>query len=251
MYHSKKIRADELLFLQGKVESRSRAKILIIAGKVRSGPDSVVQKPSQMLSQDTNLIVESPPRFVSRGGEKLDGALKYFSINLSGKTVLDVGASTGGFTDCALQNGADSVTCVDVGRGQLHFKLLSDPRVANFEKINARELDLVDLPFSEYDFVVGDLSFISLKKVLPVVWHRVKRGGALIMLIKPQFEATREEVSRGRGIIRDIAIQQRVVGEIVEFCNKNLNAFELQGICESPILGGDGNKEFLFYARRI
>lgn len=247
----KKIRADELLFVQGKAESRSQAKVLIMAGKVRSGKDSVVQKPAQMLSVDTDLWVENPPRFVSRGGEKLAGAIDKFSIDVSGAYALDVGASTGGFTDCLLQNGAEAVTCVDVGHGQLHFKLRSDSRVSNFEKVNARALDSVELPREAYDYVVGDLSFISLTKILIPSWNRVCEGGALIMLIKPQFEATREEVSRGNGIIRDEAIHERVVKDVLQFCKENLRGFSLVGLCDSPILGGDGNKEFLFYARKI
>lgn len=247
----KKIRADELLFLQGKVESRSKAKVLIMAGKVRSGKDSVVQKPSQMLPENAELSVENPPRFVSRGGEKLAAAIERFSIDVSESYALDVGASTGGFTDCLLQNGAVAVTCVDVGHGQLHFKLQNDSRVSSFEKVNARALDSVELPRKTYDFVVGDLSFISLTKILIPSWNRVCEGGALIMLIKPQFEATREEVSRGGGIIRDESVHSRVVREILQFCEENLEGFRLVGLCESPILGGDGNKEFLFYARKF
>ena len=247
----KKVRADELLFVQGKAESRSQAKILIMAGKVRSGKDSVIQKPAQLIPEDTELWVENPPRFVSRGGEKLAGAIEKFSIDVAGSYALDVGASTGGFTDCLLQNGAEAVTCIDVGHGQLHFKLRSDSRVSNFEKVNARALDSVELPRESYDFVVGDLSFISLTKILIPSWNRVSEGGALIMLIKPQFEATREEVSRGNGIIRDEKIHRRVVEEVLQFCKEHLSGFKLIGLCDSPILGGDGNKEFLFYARKL
>lgn len=247
----KKVRADELLFSLGKAESRSQAKVLIMAGKVRSGKDSVIQKPAQLLPEDTVLWVESPPRFVSRGGEKLAGAIERFSIDVSGAYALDVGASTGGFTDCLLQNGAAAVTCVDVGHGQLHFKLRSDSRVSNFEKVNARALDSIELPRETYDFVVGDLSFISLTKILIPSWNRVCEGGALIMLIKPQFEATREEVARGGGIIRDESVHSRVVREILQFCETKLEGFSLVGLCNSPILGGDGNKEFLFYARKV
>lgn len=247
----KKVRADELLFRQGKAESRSQAKILIMAGKVRSGPDSLISKPAQMLNEDTDLFVETPPRFVSRGGEKLAGAIEHFNIPVAGLTGLDVGASTGGFTDCLLQNGAESVTCVDVGHGQLHLKLRQDARVSNFEKVNARQLDSVDLPHDAYDLVVGDLSFISLKLILVPAWNRVKEQGALVMLIKPQFEATREEVSKFSGIIKDEKIHERVVNEILTFAKESLPGFSLVGLCESPIKGGDGNKEFLFYARKI
>lgn len=247
----KKIRADELLFLQGKAESRSQAKILIMAGKVRSGPDSLVSKPAQLLFDDVELFVESPPRFVSRGGEKLAYVISHFNVPVEGLRALDIGASTGGFTDCLLQNGAESVTSVDVGHGQLHLKLRNDSRVVNFEKVNARYLDSISLPWNFYDLVVGDLSFISLKMILIPAWNRVKRGGALIMLIKPQFEATKEEVSKTAGVIKDPAIQERVVKDILSFTEKFLLGFSLIGICDSPIKGGDGNKEFLFYARKI
>lgn len=246
----KKIRADELLFRSGKAESRSQAKILIMAGKVRSGPDSLIAKPAQMLPETTELFVEAPPRFVSRGGEKLAGALERFGVPVSGLNALDIGASTGGFTDCLLQNGAASVVCVDVGHGQLHAKLRNDPRVVSFEKVNARRLDETTLPRERYDLVVGDLSFISLKKVLIPAWNRTKEGGALIMLIKPQFEASREEVSKTGGVIRDPAVHERVVAEILAFAEENLAGFSLVGVCESPVLGGDGNKEFLFCARK-
>ncbi len=246
----KKIRADELLFRSGKAESRSQAKILIMAGKVRSGPDSLIAKPAQMLPETTELFVEAPPRFVSRGGEKLAGALERFGVPVSGLNALDIGASTGGFTDCLLQNGAASVVCVDVGHGQLHAKLRNDPRVVSFEKVNARRLDETTLPRERYDLVVGDLSFISLKKVLIPAWNRAEEGGALIMLIKPQFEASREEVSKTGGVIRDPAVHERVVAEILAFAEENLAGFSLVGVCESPVLGGDGNKEFLFCARK-
>ncbi|MBP1574345.1 MAG: TlyA family RNA methyltransferase [Oscillospiraceae bacterium] len=251
MASQKKIRADELLFLQGKAESRSQAKILIMAGKVRSGPDSLISKPAQMLPENVELFVESPPRFVSRGGEKLAGAIEEFKIPVTGKHALDIGASTGGFTDCLLQNGAESVTCVDVGHGQLHAKLRNDSRVTNLEKVNARQLDNVELPRATYDLVVGDLSFISLKMILVPAWNRVEEGGSLVMLIKPQFEATREEVSKTSGIIKDPSIHDRVVREILEFAKNTLPGFSLLGLCDSPIRGGDGNKEFLFYAGKF
>lgn len=246
----KKIRADELLFRQGRAESRSQAKILIMAGKVRSGPDALVAKPAQLLPETAELSVDLPPRFVSRGGEKLAGALARFSVPVAGLDALDIGASTGGFTDCLLQNGAVHVTSTDVGHGQLHLKLQRDARVVNLEKVNARALDSVELPRERYDIVVGDLSFISLKKILEPAWNRVKPGGALIMLIKPQFEATREEAARFAGIIKDAAIHERVCSEILAFARERLAGFALQGLCDSPIRGGDGNKEFLFYARK-
>ena len=197
-----RIRADELLLKLNLAPSRSMAQALILAGKVRSGPDSVVQKASQSFPEDALLTVDQPPRFVSRGGEKVDAALTHFQVEVTGLHGLDVGASTGGFTDCLLQRGVVSMTCVDVGTAQLHQKLRTDPRVTNFEKFNARDLPTAKLPHAVYGIVVMDLSFISLGLVLPVAWARVAPGGHLVALIKPQFEATRAEADKGRGIIR-------------------------------------------------
>src|SRR3954470_14397207 len=169
-----KMRLDELLLARGLAESRSQAKALIMAGRVLRGTERL-DKPGKEFLEDTPLQVEQPPRFVSRGGEKLSGFLQAFptEIVLAGAHVLDLGASTGGFTDCVLQAGAASVICVDVGRAQLHAKLRADPRVTNFEKINARHLRPSDLPRSSFDAVVMDLSFISLKAVLPAAWQFV------------------------------------------------------------------------------
>lgn len=246
----KKVRADELLVRQGKVPSRALAKALIMAGKVRSGPDSVVTKPAQPISEETDLLVEQPPRFVSRGGEKLEGALGHFGLGVAGAHALDVGASTGGFTDCLLQHGAVDVVCVDVGHGQLHGKLRADARVTNLEKVNARGLAELDLPREIFDVVVMDLAFISLTKVLVPVWARVKAGGFLVALIKPQFEAEKAEVDKGSGIIRDPAVHQRVVETIRRFVAEELPGAEEIGVMPSPIEGGDGNKEFLIAMRR-
>jgi 23S rRNA (cytidine1920-2'-O)/16S rRNA (cytidine1409-2'-O)-methyltransferase len=164
--------------------------------------------------------------------------------------VLDVGASTGGFTDCALQAGAASVVCVDVGRAQLHARLREDPRVTNLEQVNARHLQAADLPRPEFDAVVMDLSFISLRMVLPAVWPLVRTGGWLIALVKPQFEAGKTEVDQGRGIIRDPAIHQRVVDEIRTFAIGNLPGAAFVGTVDSPLAGTDGNREFLLALRR-
>ncbi len=239
-----RIRADELLVRLGLAPSRAAAQALILAGKVRSGPDSVIQKSSQSLPDDALLTVERPPRFVSRGGEKLEGALDHFGISVEGLHGLDVGASTGGFTDCLLQRGAASVTCVDVGTGQLHAKLRSDARVTSFEKSNARDLPAAKLPHERYGVVVMDLSFISLTHVLPAAWSRTAPGGRLIALIKPQFEATKAEADKGRGVIRDPAIHARVVGALSE-AGRSLPGATLLGVIPSPIEGGEGNKEFL------
>jgi 23S rRNA (cytidine1920-2'-O)/16S rRNA (cytidine1409-2'-O)-methyltransferase len=234
-----------LLVARGLVASRTLAQALILAGQVRTGPDAVVAKPSQMLLPDAFLQIAQPPRFVGRGGEKLDAFIEKFAIDARGMHALDIGASTGGFTDCLLQRGAAHVTCVDVGHGQLHAKLRSDQRVTNLEKINARELEKISLPRDNYDLVVIDVSFISLTKILPPAWARVREGGKLIALVKPQFEASKAEASAGRGIIRDAAIQQRVVETIKNFAAANLPGTKLFGEMESPITGGDGNREFL------
>lgn len=246
---SEKKRLDELLVDRGLAESRSQAKALIMSGRVLRGTERL-DKPGKEFPDDVELIIEQPPRFVSRGGEKLAGFLEKFPLSLQGARVLDVGASTGGFTDCALQAGATSVVCVDVGRAQLHAKLRSDPRVTNLEKMNARHLKPGDLPQSDFDVVVMDLSFISLKSVLPSVWPFVKSGGALIALIKPQFEAGKAEVDKGRGVIRDADVQDAVLADITSFARAELPGAEIIGSIDSPITGTDGNREFLLGLRK-
>jgi len=186
---------------------------------------------------------------VSRGGEKLAAALTPFSIDLAGAHLLDIGASTGGFTDCALQAGAASATCVDVGRAQLHAKLRGDPRVTNLEQINARELRAADLPRTEYDAIVIDVSFISLRSILPAAWPLLRRGGVLVALVKPQFEAGKAEADRGQGVIRDPAVHARVVAGIAEFA-AGLAGAAVLGTIGSPITGAEGNKEFLLAVRK-
>ena len=240
----KKIRLDELLIAQGLADTRSRAKALILAGKVKLGTDRL-DKPGRSLPTDAPIEVESPPRFVSRGGEKLEGFLDQFKIDVTGLRHLDVGASTGGFTDCCLQRGTISATCVDVGRAQMHNQLIQDQRVTNIEKTNARYLKIGDLPFDNYPLIVMDLSFISLTKVLPAVWQFLAPEGRLIALVKPQFEAKKREVDAGRGIIRDQAIQQRILASIQSFALEQLAGAALIGTMDSPIKGTDGNREFL------
>ncbi|TVP80691.1 MAG: TlyA family RNA methyltransferase [Puniceicoccaceae bacterium] len=239
-----KCRLDELLVAQGLADSRSQAKALILAGKVLLGTERL-DKPGRSLPENSPLTVETPPRFVSRGGEKLEGFLDRFEIPVEGLHLLDVGASTGGFTDCALQRGALSATCVDVGRAQMHNKLIQDPRVTNLEKTNARHLQPGDLPRDAYPRIVMDLSFISLTKVLPAVWPFLEPGGCLIALVKPQFEADKHEVDAGRGIIRDEAIHTRVLNDIQDFALRELAGAQLIGSMDSPIKGTDGNREFL------
>jgi 23S rRNA (cytidine1920-2'-O)/16S rRNA (cytidine1409-2'-O)-methyltransferase len=215
-----------------------------MSGRVRHGTDRL-DKPGKEYAADFELTIDQPPRFVSRGGEKLAAFLEKFPVSLTGAHVLDVGASTGGFTDCALQAGAASVTCVDVGHGQLHEKIRRDPRVANLEKLNARHLQPGELPRASYDAVVMDLSFISLKSVLPAVWPFLRPGGTLIALVKPQFEAGKAEVDRGQGIIRDDTVRQRVLAEVRGFALDDLAGAELLGEMECPVAGTDGNREFL------
>ena len=250
MAKSPKQRLDELLVAKGYADSRSQAKALILAGKVKLGTERL-DKPGRSFPQDSELTVEAPPRFVSRGGEKLEGFLDRFNISVQGLPILDVGASTGGFTDCCLQRGAISATCVDVGRAQMHNKLIQDDRVTNLEKTNARHLQPGDLPQPTYPRVVMDLSFISLTKVLPAVWQFIEPGGCLIALVKPQFEAEKNEVDAGRGIIRDEAIHERVLATIQNFALRELHGAELIGTMDSPIKGTDGNREFLLGLRRV
>jgi 23S rRNA (cytidine1920-2'-O)/16S rRNA (cytidine1409-2'-O)-methyltransferase len=242
-------RLDELLVARGLCESRSQAKGLIMSGRVRHGTERL-DKPGKEFPADFEITIDQPPRFVSRGGEKLAAYLEQFPLDLHGAHVLDVGASTGGFTDCALQAGAASATCVDVGTGQLHDKIRRDPRVSSLEKTNARHLAPGSLPRASYDVVVMDLSFISLKSVLPAVWPFLRPGGVLVALVKPQFEAGKAEVDRGQGVIRDDAVRARVMTEVREFALRELPGASVHGERECPIHGAEGNREFLLGLRK-
>ncbi|MDB6115504.1 MAG: tlyA [Lacunisphaera sp.] len=245
-----KQRLDELLVTRGLSPTRAQAKALIMSGRVRHGTERL-DKPGKEYPADFELTIDQPPRFVSRGGEKLAAYLERFPLDLAGAHLLDIGASTGGFTDCALQAGAASATCVDVGFGQLHEKIKRDPRVTNLEKTNARHLQPGELPRATYDAVVMDVSFISLKNVLPAVWPFLRPGGALVALVKPQFEAGKTEVDKGEGIIRDDAVRARVLSEVREFALRELPGAELIGEMECPVHGADGNREFLLGLRRV
>jgi 23S rRNA (cytidine1920-2'-O)/16S rRNA (cytidine1409-2'-O)-methyltransferase len=208
---------------------------------------AIAEKSSRMVDPGDALVVTGePPRFVSRGGEKLDGALSAFAIDVTGAEVIDVGASTGGFTDCLLQRGARHVVALDVGHGQLHPRIRSDDRVTVIERFNVRSLTVADLPFVP-SLAVTDVSFISLTKVIPVLASVVSPGGRLVLLVKPQFEAGRAEVSRGHGVITDPEIHARVRAEI-DACLVMAGCV-VCGWCDSPIEGGDGNREFLVHAR--
>jgi 23S rRNA (cytidine1920-2'-O)/16S rRNA (cytidine1409-2'-O)-methyltransferase len=242
-------RLDQALVARGLAESRTQAQALILAGRVAVNGQRA-DKPGHTIAADASVVVEAPPRFVGRGGEKLLAAIEHFKISFTGCSVLDVGASTGGFTDCALQHGASEVTCIDVGRAQLHDRLRRDPRVTNLEQLNARLLKPGMLPRSSYDRVVIDVSFISLRSVLPPVWSYLAPAGILIALVKPQFEAGREEATRGRGVIRDDAVRERALAEVRAFARVELTGAEDLGAIESPIAGADGNREFLLVLRK-
>jgi 23S rRNA (cytidine1920-2'-O)/16S rRNA (cytidine1409-2'-O)-methyltransferase len=244
-----KRRLDEILVARGLADSRTRAKALIMSGRVFSGTERL-EKPGREFAEDCELSLLKPPRFVSRGGDKLAAAVEKFAIDLAGAHVLDVGASTGGFTDCALQSGAASVVCVDVGRAQLHARLRADPRVVNLEKVNARRLAPSDLPRTQFDAVVMDLSFISLKAVLPAVWPFLRPAGVLVALVKPQFEAGKAQADRGRGVIRDASVREATLEAVRDFALARLPGAELVGAMDSPIEGADGNREFLLCLRR-
>ncbi|MBE2181395.1 MAG: TlyA family RNA methyltransferase [Chthoniobacterales bacterium] len=233
-------RLDVLLVRRGLCPSREKAQRLIMAGEVFSGGTRLV-KASQTFPEETPIEVREPDRFVGRGGLKLEAALTQFGIDPSGWTCLDVGASTGGFTDCLLQRGAAMVYALDVGHGQLAWSIRSDPRVVVMEHCNARHLQPGDLP-EKVRLAVADVSFISLTLVLPPVAGLLTDGGMMVALIKPQFELSRAEVGRG-GVVRDGSAQLRAVDKIRDFAAAR--GWTWAGVVESPITGADGNREFL------
>lgn len=235
-----KTRLDLLLVQRGLCPSREKAQRVIMAGGVFSG-GTRMDKPSQMLAEDTPLEVRAADRYVGRGGLKLEAALKHFAIDPSGWVCLDVGASTGGFTDCLLQHGAERVHALDVGHGQLAWKLRQDPRVVVRENFNARHLQPGDLPEC-VRLAVADVSFISLTLVLPAMAGVLTDGGMIVALIKPQFELSRAEVGRG-GIVRDDAARLRAVDKIRDWAAAR--GWNWGGVTDSPIAGADGNREFL------
>jgi 23S rRNA (cytidine1920-2'-O)/16S rRNA (cytidine1409-2'-O)-methyltransferase len=242
----KKIRLDALLVARGLAESRDWAQRLIRAGEVRVN-GQVIDQPAKTLADEPALAitVEAPPKYVSRGGFKLEGALEAFGIDPRGAVCADVGSSTGGFTDCLLQRGAAKVFALDVGTNQLHWKLRNDPRVIVHEKLNVRFVD--SLP-AQIDLAVIDVSFISLDLILPKVarWMRPGGGLGIVALIKPQFEAGKEKVGKG-GIVRDPVVHEEVVARIQRIAAAL--GWPAAGLIESPILGTDGNKEFLVWLK--
>lgn len=242
-----KIRLDVLLVNKGMTESRERAKALIMAGQVFID-NQKCDKAGMMVDEDTAVpeIRGEKLKYVSRGGLKLEKAMKEFPITLEGKTTMDIGASTGGFTDCMLQNGASKVFAVDVGYGQFAWKLRQDERVVNMERTNIRYVTKDDIG-CELDFASIDVSFISLKLVLPVAYELLKDNGELVALIKPQFEAGREQVGK-KGVVKDINVHYSVIKTVLDFA-KSIN-FHVAGLSFSPVKGPEGNIEYLAYLKK-
>lgn len=250
-----KVRLDVLLVEKGLADSRAKAHALIMAGQVRVA-DQVVLKPATAVQPDATLTVDTGPRYVSRGGEKIEGAFDTFKIDVTGFVCADVGSSTGGFTDYMLQHGAVKVYAIDVGKGILHWKLRNDSRVVVMEETNARFIE--SLP-EKIDFVTVDASFISLRTLLPIIkkWFdffplssfdeegKKKEERTIVALIKPQFEAGKKIVSRGDGVVRDPEVHRQVLLDVLTFAKAE--GFGLRGLVKSSLLGPKGNAEFLVW----
>ncbi len=236
-----KQRLDALLVARGLVETRSRAQALIMAGRVRvdGAPATKAGTPT---AGDAAVELIAPPRFVSRGGDKLESALAGFGADVAGERCLDVGASTGGFTDCLLQHGATAVVALDVGRNQLHERLRADPRVTAIDGTNARSLDCATLPVRP-TLVTADVSFISLRLVLPAALACAEPAWRALVLVKPQFEAGRADVRRG--VVRDPGVRRRVLQEFTDFATGS--GWAVLGVCDSCVPGPAGNREYVVY----
>ncbi|MCL1853188.1 MAG: TlyA family RNA methyltransferase [Peptococcaceae bacterium] len=235
-----KARLDIVLVRQGLAESREKAQALIMAGQVFAGEERL-ERAAAKVPADLAVTVRASLPYVSRGGLKLERALESFDLDLAGQVVADLGASTGGFTDCALQNGAKKVYAVDVGYGQLHWKLRQDERVVCLERVNARYMTEESLP-EPVDVVVCDVAFISLTKIFPAMVRILRDGGRAVVLVKPQFEAGADKVGK-KGVVRDAAVHRQVLIDVLsaaESCG-----FVVEGLDVSPIAGAKGNKEFL------
>ena len=237
-----RLRLDAWLVKQEIASDAAHAKTLIDQGLILVN-GSIALTDNRMIANSDSVLLSTPARFVSRGGEKLEAALLAFGIDLRDKRVLDVGASTGGFTDCVLQRGAGEVTSLDVGKSQLHDRLVRDPRVKVLDKTNARSMTIALV--GDFDVIVADLSFISLRQVATALCEVLRPHGDMILLVKPQFEAEKSEVDKGAGVIRDVEIHQRTILQVTQ-------AFESlglkqSGLIESPLRGADGNTEFLLH----
>jgi 23S rRNA (cytidine1920-2'-O)/16S rRNA (cytidine1409-2'-O)-methyltransferase len=242
---SKKLRLDQLLVGKGLFPSREQARRAIMAGDVTIGT-RIAAKPSELLDEQAAITLKTTRKYVGRGALKLEAALEHFNIDVRGKTALDIGASTGGFTDCILQRGAEKVYAVDVGHGQLDWKLRNDPRVIVLEKINARFLSREHVP-ERVDVCVIDVSFISLTLILPNAFDLITSTGVILALIKPQFELQRSEVGKG-GIVRDQDLHQKAQDKIVSFVTELGHV--VTGIVPSAVKGTDGNQEFFACMRK-
>jgi 23S rRNA (cytidine1920-2'-O)/16S rRNA (cytidine1409-2'-O)-methyltransferase len=235
-----KVRLDVFLFEKNLVPSRNLAQRLVMAGEVLVNGEKAL-KPSQKIDEDSTVELIQGPKFVSRGGEKLEAGLSNFGlIDLSGKVCVDVGSSTGGFTDCLLQFGAQKVYSIDVGYGILHWKLRNDPRVIVMERTNARNVEGFPEPI---DLVTVDASFISVKILLPIIKNWLHKNSQIIMLIKPQFEAGRKDAAKGSGVIRDHGLHKKILEDVL--INAQEIGFSFQGLIQSPLKGPKGNIEFL------
>ena len=238
-------RLDQLVAVKGLCASREQARRLILSGDV-TVDGAVINKPSTKVDDTAVIEVLNKPRYVSRGGLKLEGALEAFPVSPQGKVCLDIGASTGGFTDCLLQNGAIRVHAVDVGIGQLVDSLRQDPRVIVKEHFNARYMTPEDLG-EKAELIVSDVSFISLTRILPAAYSCLAEGGDMLVLVKPQFELQPDDIGPG-GIVRDPALHRRAVERIRDFVTNELKR-EWMGVADSPIKGMDGNREFLAWLK--
>jgi 23S rRNA (cytidine1920-2'-O)/16S rRNA (cytidine1409-2'-O)-methyltransferase len=248
---TRRVRVDVALVQRGLVDSADAARVLIDEGVVLAN-GSVVLTHSRQVAPSDELLVKVVDQFVSRGGIKLDAALTAFNIDVSDQRALDAGSSTGGFTDCLLQRGVAEVVAIDVGKSQMHERVATNHRVVVIDAFNVRQLedDVLDLPVSlrnEFDLVVADLSFISLKSVSRALTARLSQSGSLVVLVKPQFEATKLEVDKSQGVIADQAVRDRVIGEVNEsFADQG---WAVHGLIESPIHGAEGNVEYLVWYR--
>jgi 23S rRNA (cytidine1920-2'-O)/16S rRNA (cytidine1409-2'-O)-methyltransferase len=243
-----KVRADQLLVARGLVPTRARAQAVVLAGKVYVG-ETRIDKAGALLPEDAPIVLRAEDHpYVSRGGVKLEGALETFRVDPRGKRCVDLGASTGGFTDCLLQRGAASVAAVDVGYGQLAHKLRTDPRVLVLERTNAKTLEPAQIG-GLADLVVVDASFIGLGKLLPAVVRCLAPGGELVALVKPQFEVGREEASRSKGVVRDPEIRARAIAGATD--DVKAAGLEVLGTCDSTLEGPKGNLEAFVHARAL
>ena len=240
-----RLRLDAWLVKQGIATDAAHAKTLVDQGLILVN-GSIALTDNRMIANSDSVLLSTPARFVSRGGDKLEAALLSFGVELDGKRVLDVGASTGGFTDCVLQRGAGEVMSLDVGKSQLHDRLVRDPRVKVLDSTNARTITSAQV--GHFDVVVADLSFISLRQVATALCEVLRPHGDMILLVKPQFEAEKSEVDKGAGVIRDVEIHQRTIAQVVGAFNSQ--GMEKSGLIESPLRGADGNTEFLLHLRR-